>query len=130
MADEPTNHNGAGYFAEEAATFGDRLAAARDAQLLTQSDLAARLGVLPKTIRNWEEDRSEPRANKLQMLCGLLNVSMLWLTSGTGDGLDDTQAMPIEAREALTELRAIQAESLRLSSRLGLLEKRLRGMIG
>ena len=70
------------YFTDEIATFGDRLAAAREAVGFSQDDLAARLGVLGKTIRKWEEDRAEPRANKLQMLAGVLNVSMPWLLSG------------------------------------------------
>ena len=57
---------------DDVATLGDRLARARDAAGMSQSQLARRLGVKLQTLRNWESDRSEPRANRLQMLSGLL----------------------------------------------------------
>ena len=42
-----------------------------------------------------ENDLTEPRANKLQMLAGVLNVSIMWLLTGEGQGLDD----PAEGEE-------------------------------
>ncbi len=80
------------YFGEEAATLGDRVAAARQAAGLTQAGLAARLGVGSKVVSAWENDRSEPRANRLAMLAGLLNVSVTWLLTGRGDGVDPPEA--------------------------------------
>ena len=53
---------------------------------MSQSKLAKRLGVKLKTLKGWENDVSEPRANKLSMMAGMLNVSLLWLLSGEGDG--------------------------------------------
>ena len=73
-------------FTDETATFGDRLALAREAAGLDLAQLAHRLGVRPETLRNWEEDRAEPRANRLQMLAGMLDVSLVWLISGQGPG--------------------------------------------
>ena len=64
------------WYSNEAATFGDRVAAARDARQMTQKQLAKRLGVGLKTVEGWENDVSEPRANKLQTLSGVLNVSI------------------------------------------------------
>ena len=52
-------------YSEDAATFGDRLALAREGQNMTQGQLAKRLGLRVQTVQNWEFDRSEPRANKL-----------------------------------------------------------------
>ena len=49
------------------ATFGDRLAAARDAAQLSQQQLSKQLGVRLKTLKSWENDSSEPRSNKLSM---------------------------------------------------------------
>ena len=43
-------------YSEGAATFGDRLALAREAQNLTQEQLAKRLGLRTATIVNWECD--------------------------------------------------------------------------
>jgi len=65
-------------------TMGGRLSRARDAAGLTVSELARRLGVKTSTIHAWESDRSLPRANRLAMLAGLLNVSLSWLLHGVG----------------------------------------------
>ncbi|ABV92508.1 transcriptional regulator [Dinoroseobacter shibae DFL 12 = DSM 16493] len=117
------------WYSEATATFGDRLAGAREAVGLTQAQLAKRLGVKAKTLRDWEEDLSEPRANRIQMLSGLLNVSLSWLMTGEGEGIDAPDLgsdMPGDVRAALTELRQVQAEMTRLSGRMARLEKRLR----
>ena len=41
---------------------------------------------------------SEPRANRLSMLAGLLGVSVMWLLHGEGDGVEhsdkETQVPP------------------------------------
>jgi len=74
------------WYGADTATFGDRVAAAREAAGMTQKQLAKRLGVKLPTVRGWEEDLSEPRANKLSMMAGLLNVSIVWLLTGEGEG--------------------------------------------
>lgn len=117
------------WYAEDAATFGDRLAAAREQAGLSQGDLAKRLGVKLNTLEAWEQDLKEPRANRLQMLSGMLNISLSWLLTGQGEGpegpLEDT---PIEAdiNLLLTELRGLRAEMTQSADRLAQLEKRLR----
>jgi transcriptional regulator with XRE-family HTH domain len=116
------------YFSNETATFGDRVAAARAARGLSQQDMAKKLGVKLKTAHGWEDDISEPRANKLQMLAGLLNVSIMWLLTGEGDGLSDArdrESLPTDIDEILTELRRTRAQYARLTDKLGRLEKRL-----
>lgn len=119
-------------YSEGAATFGDRLALAREAQNLSQEQLAKRLGLRLQTIENWEFDRSEPRANKLQMLAGFLNVSMVWLLTGEGDGgpvvASGDRALPENLAAILGEIRDIRTANLRANDRLARLEKRLREM--
>lgn len=116
-----------GYYTEDTATFGDRVAAARDVLSLTQAQLANRLGIRDKTLADWENDRSEPRANRLQMLAGVLNVSMIWLMTGEGEGVDPGDADACtDRRDLILELRSIREESMRLSSRMARLEKHLR----
>jgi transcriptional regulator with XRE-family HTH domain len=115
------------YYSDDAATFGDRLAAAREALGFSQSQLAARAGVRVSTIQNWEGDRSEPRANKLQMIAGILNVSIVWLLTGAGEG--GVPAEPSEEAElkgVLAELREIRVAQTRLLGRMQKLEKRVR----
>ena len=113
---------------DNASTFGDRLARAREFTGMDQTQLARRLGVKLATIRNWESDRSEPRANRLQMLSGLLNVSIIWLMNGEGAGApeDSEIEVPADVAEVLTELREIRLAQVRLAERAGRLEKRLR----
>jgi transcriptional regulator with XRE-family HTH domain len=65
-------------------TLGGRLSRARDAAGLSAAQLARRLGVQSSTLQAWESDRSQPRANRLSMLAGMLNVSPSWLLHGVG----------------------------------------------
>lgn len=109
------------WYSEERATFGDRVAGARDAMGLSQAELARKLGIKLKTLRAWEGDMNEPRANKLQMLAGVLNVSITWLINGEGDGLD----APTEAKPLQTEARALVAEIGRISDQFQTLAQRL-----
>lgn len=121
-----------GWYSEEAATFGDRLAGAREAAGMSQTQLSHRLGVKLKTVAAWENDLREPRANKLQMIAGMLNVSIMWLLTGRGEGLDaptDPEALPPSAERLLADLRAARTEARALSDRIGVLEKRLRGLL-
>ncbi|QBY00040.1 helix-turn-helix domain-containing protein [Rhodophyticola sp. CCM32] len=123
---------GAGWFDDDTATFGDRLAGAREAAGLSQNELARRLGIKPKTVKGWENDQNEPRANKLQMVAGLLNVSIMWLLTGQGEGLDGPEPvvpMPGGVEEILGELRRLKAEQGQMAEKLGRLEKQLRGAL-
>ena len=124
-----TNETDINWFGAETATFGDRLAGAREASGMTQVQLAKNLGVKITTLKNWENDISEPRANKLSMLAGLLNVSVMWLLNGEGVGVDHPEAPKFFNRElsdVLTELSEVQAILKSSSDRLGELEKHLR----
>ena len=69
-------------------TMGSRIQKAREARGLTISQLARRTGILSKTLHNWETDRSEPRANKLPLLAGVLSIPPLWLLNGEGSSLE------------------------------------------
>ncbi len=119
-------------YSEGAATFGDRLALARESQNLTQEQLARRLGLRVQTIRNWEFDRSAPRANRLQMVAGFLNVSMIWLLTGEGGGgpapRGGDNSVPAELSVLLGEIRDIRLSNVKANDRLAKLEKRLREM--
>jgi len=117
-----------GWYSEDAATFGDRLAGAREALGVSQHDLARHLGVKDKTVLAWEQDMAEPRANKLQMMSGVLNVSMRWLLTGEGVGLaePDTVELPGDIKELLADMREVSSQVSQLGQRLGRIEKRLR----
>ena len=94
-------------------TLGGRIVHARETADLTTSQLARRLGVKTETLHGWENDRSEPRPNRLLTLAGVLNVSPTWLLTGAGespiDSLSETEMMHI--RGMVERLRG-QAEAL------------------
>ena len=116
------------WYGAETATFGDRLAGAREAAGLTQEALAERLGVRLETLQSWEDDAADPRANRLQMVAGMLNVSLMWLLTGEGEGLDappDEVAQAEKVRTTVREIRAIRSVLEELDARLGRLERRL-----
>ncbi|MFV0360693.1 helix-turn-helix domain-containing protein [Tropicimonas sp.] len=121
--------DGSDWYGAATATFGDRVAGAREALGMTQPELAERLGVRIKTVRGWENDTAEPRANKLQMLSGILGVSLTWLLNGEGDGLDqpagEAGARLPEIRTLLSELRDIRADVDNAAERLARMENRL-----
>lgn len=121
----------AGWFDPETTTFGDRLTGARERADMTQGQLAKRLGVKKKTLEGWENDMADPRASHLSMLAGLLNVSLLWLMSGEGDGPGDPAEaeMPEGAAELLGEIREISAQLTRAAARLGRAERRLKTLM-
>ena len=116
-------------YTDETSTFGDRLTTARESQGLDQAGFARRIGVKVQTLRNWEEDRSEPRANRLQMIAGMLNVPIVWLMSGQGDlpvALEPEAELDEGLEACLGELRRLRLEQAQMVEKLGRLEKRLR----
>ncbi|MDJ0823608.1 MAG: helix-turn-helix transcriptional regulator [Paracoccaceae bacterium] len=119
------------WYGPEAATFGDRLAAAREAANLSQEALAKKLGIKRTTLQRWEEDLAEPRANRLSMIAGLLNVSMVWLITGEGEGLSAPDDDPIspDINSVLVEIRSMRGEMKTAAEKLGRLEKKLRSLL-
>jgi len=116
------------WYDPETSTFGDRVAGAREQAGMDQAQLSKRLGIKKSTLRGWENDLSEPRANKLSMMAGLLNVSLIWLLNGKGEGLD----APTEVETSgdilalLGEIREVKVQISNSTDRLGVIEKRLR----
>ena len=120
------------WYGPDAATFGDRVAAARETAGMDHASLAVRLGIRETTLRKWEDDVSEPRANRLSMLAGVLNVSMRWLITGEGEGIDAPDAAapaPAELSDILAEMRTLRTEMHAKAEAMGRLEKRLRTMM-
>lgn len=116
------------HFNENVATFGDRLEAARLAKGLTVDGLAEKLGVEAQRIETWESDADSPRANRVQILAGLLNVSIVWLISGEGNGTSyvvDAYERPTGVNDALGEISQLKATLSGALDKLDRLEKRL-----
>lgn len=119
-------------YGDEQATLGDRIALGREYAGLSVEALAEKIGVTPTTLEEWEYDQSAPRANRLLMLAGVLNVSLIWLMSGDGEGAgDEGEAQDDETTPAaiLRALRQLRIDQVRLAERAGRLERKLRAMI-
>ncbi|MDB4852122.1 helix-turn-helix domain-containing protein [Alphaproteobacteria bacterium] len=98
------------YDDNEDTTLGGRVFQAREAAGLTVSQVINRLGVRKATYLAWEADRSEPRANKLVALAGILNVSPTYLLSGLGRAA----VQPLKHQQIIDELR-IEIEQLEVT---------------
>lgn len=118
------------WYDPEYATFGDRLAGAREVAGLSQAAFAKRLGVRASTIRKWEEDLAEPRANRLSMMAGLLGVSITWLITGDGEGVSapDAPSDDPDIQALMAELRDLRATLASKAEHVGRLEKKLRAL--
>ena len=114
------------WYSAETATFRDRVAAARENAGMTQKALAKRLGIRVNTLQAWEEDRNEPRANRLSMMAGILNVSMMWLINGEGEGLGEPEQNQADITEILAEMRVLRSDLIQKAEQIARLEKRLR----
>lgn len=124
--------NDTDWYGSDVATLGDRLAAAREAQGMTQEVLAKRLGLKLKTVQSWEDDLSEPRANRLSMLAGILNVSMMWLINGEGEGVtppEEAGSLSPDVNALLLELRTLRAQIVQRAEKMAQIEKRLRAKL-
>ena len=98
-------------------TLGARISEARELSNYSITEISNHMAVTQKTIKNWENGNSKPRANKLQMLSGVLNVPLLWLLDGD-EQFDPVQSRPgrLEALEQKVErMNALQIELLKLS---------------
>ncbi|WP_050931743.1 helix-turn-helix domain-containing protein [Aestuariivita boseongensis] len=121
------------WYGPETATFGDRVAGAREAAGLSQSKLARTLGVRKDTVVAWEEDRSEPRANKLSAMAGVLNVSIMWLLTGEGEGMSAPPPETLSGSDlsgVLADIRHLRSELAAAEQRAGLLEARIAKLAG
>ena len=74
---------------KEEMTLGGRLYASRRNAGMSLNLASSLLGVRSSTLKSWENDRSEPRINKLVSLAGLLGVSPTHFLAEEGhDGVD------------------------------------------
>ncbi|AKI00891.1 putative transcriptional regulator [Hoeflea sp. IMCC20628] len=109
-------------------TLGGRITRARDLSSLTLEDTASNIGVTVETLAEWESDRSEPRANKIMTLAGVLGVSPAWLISGTGDA-PQPAGISIAVAEMSGEINRLRELATQITSSVEMLESRLLTLI-
>lgn len=104
-------------------TIGGRIARAREAAGLTVAQAARRLGVKTATWQGWENDRAEPRSNKLLLMAGTFSVSPTWLLNGYGSG--PTEVIDDEVQVLRQELKSVAQDVASAQSRLKAVLERL-----
>ena len=106
-------------------TLGGRITRARDLASLTPEEAASHIGVTYETLAEWESDRSEPRANKIMTLAGVLGVSPAWLISGAGDA-PQSQNLSVAVDEMTGEINRLRELALQITASVETLESRLK----
>lgn len=87
----------------EERTLGGRIALAREARGWSASQLATRMGISTQTVKKWEADRSEPRANTLATLSGILAVPLVWLLAESEKGVPGGTVVHVEETATLDQ---------------------------
>lgn len=105
-------------------TLGGRITRARDLAGLALEDTASRIGVTAETLSEWETDRSEPRANKVMTLAGVMGVSPAWLISGAGHA-PQPPGISTAVDEMAGEINRLREYALQITACVETLEGRL-----
>ncbi len=101
-------------------SLGHRIAEARATKRLSLEQMAQKAGITAETLGDWEAGAAEPRPNKMQMLAGVLGVSMSWLLTGEGEHgpHDDAHARLERLEQKVERMAQLQAELTRLSAEI------------
>ncbi|KTT33797.1 hypothetical protein SB18R_03145 [Pseudomonas oryzihabitans] len=70
-------------------SIGSRIAVAREARGLNQSELARQLGVTPQAVQKWEAGETEPRRKRVEEIASILGTSAEHLLIGGGKASTD-----------------------------------------
>jgi len=97
----------------------DRIAEARAAAGLTQSELARRLGIRPQSVQSWESGVSAPRARRLSEVAAVLGVpeSYFFEETATDSEKAGEPAGVVTAAHAVADRMVSLSESGRLDQR-------------
>lgn len=78
---------------EPMSTLGSRIFETRRNAGMSLNMLASLVGVKPATLRAWENDRSEPRLNKLVAMAGIVGVSPTYFIAEEGNPGDEVKGV-------------------------------------
>ncbi len=95
-------------------TAGERLARLRKQKLLTQSELARRLGVTVTAVCYWEQDRSRPKAARLEALAKLLGVPVADLVADASTERSDLQSLVARMRSQIASAAGTSPAKVRI----------------
>ena len=70
-------------------TLANRISTARADANLSIAEVSSLIAVKPETYMKWESGKTQPRANKVVTLAGVLKVVPVWLLDGDNNFLQD-----------------------------------------
>ena len=103
---------------KEQTTLGGRLYASRQNAGMSVHMVANLLGVKSSTLKSWENDRSEPRVNKLVALAGVLGVSPTHFLAEEGNDGVDLSAMKGHRGKLIKMLKDEMSDALEQQKKL------------
>jgi transcriptional regulator with XRE-family HTH domain len=97
-----------------------RLKEAREELGLTIEEIADRMTVSARTVKNWELGRTTPRSNRLHILSGILGVPFAWLLNGGTDQYAKTNRVGRIKRveQKLERMTQLRSQMSRLSAEI------------
>ena len=66
-------------------TFGDKIKSARISKKLTQKQLADLIGAKHNSVSDWEQDKSRPAMDTIELICGTLDINPSYLMGTKSD---------------------------------------------
>lgn len=89
-------------------TFGEKIKTARISKHYAQRQLAELINAKHNSISDWEKDKSKPDMDTVELICGVLDLSLGYLmdsvkTSVPSSELSDTYTELIELYSKLSE---------------------------
>ncbi|MCR5603276.1 MAG: helix-turn-helix domain-containing protein [Lachnospiraceae bacterium] len=63
-------------------TIRDRIFDKLDELNMTQKEFSEKTGIAQSTVSDWRKKRTNPTADKIMVICKVLNVPVEWLLSG------------------------------------------------
>lgn len=82
-------------------TFGNRLRESRTTKKMTQRQLADMVGVKHNSISDWENDKSKPDPDTIELLCGVLDITPNYLLNTNSEALSAFEKELIKKYRAL-----------------------------
>jgi len=104
-------------------TLGGRIFHCRQQAGMSLEMLANLVGVRPSTLRSWENDRSEPRVNKLVAMAGILGVSPTYFIAEEGHSGHARKRPRGRSGKLISNLKA---EMMEINEQQKILTKRLK----
>ena len=104
MADKTSDNN---ILSHEAplSTLGSRIFETRRNAGMSLEMLASLVGVRPATLRAWENDRSEPRLNKVVAMAGIVGVSPTYFIAEEGNAGEEVKGVRGRNEKLISLLR-------------------------